>query len=183
MPPYPYVILAAGWLLWLLPFFIAEGRGRKPAGTLDRRARWGMVIQAVSYGFLWQGAFWAGTPEAWQVALSVLFLLLAMSLSWTATRALGQHWRMDAGLDADHELIRAGAYRILRHPIYASMLCVFLGTGFMITSWPWFLAAAVAFFIGTEIRVRIEDSLLVSRFGERFREYANSTSAYVPFVR
>jgi protein-S-isoprenylcysteine O-methyltransferase Ste14 len=183
MPPYAYVILFAGWLLWLLPFFIAEGRGRKPARTLDRRARWGMVIQAVSYALLWQNNFWSRTPQPWQVALSVLFLLLAISLSWTATRALGQQWRMDAGLNADHELVRAGAYRILRHPIYASMLCVFLGTGFMIAPWPWFLAAAVVFFIGTEIRVRIEDGLLVSRFGEQFREYANSTSAYVPFVR
>ena len=162
--------------------FHRGGPGTKPAGTLDRRARWGIVIQAVSYAFLWQGAFWARTPEAWQVALSVLFLLLAMSLSWTATPALGQQWRMDAGLNADHELIRSGVYRILRHPIYASMLCVFLGTR-IVTSWPWFLAAAVVFFVGTEIRVRIEDSLLVSRFGEQFREYAHSTSAYVPFVR
>ena len=183
MPRYAYIILAVGWILWLMPFFIAESRGRKPAGTLDRRARWGMVIQAISYFVLWLGAFWARTPQPWQVALSVLLLLLAMSLSWTATPALGQQWRMDAGLNADHELVRAGAYRLVRHPIYASMLCVFLGTGFMIATWPCFLAAAVVFLIGTEIRVRIEDGLLASRFGEQFRAYSRSTSAYVPFLR
>jgi protein-S-isoprenylcysteine O-methyltransferase Ste14 len=183
MPPYAYIILAAGWLLWLLPFFIAESRGRKPAGTLDRRARWGMVIQAVSYALLWQNNFWARTPPGWRLTLSIVFLSLAISLSWTATRALGAHWRMDAGLNADHQLVRTGAYRVLRHPIYASMLCVLLGTGFMITPWPWFVVAGVVFFVGTEIRVQVEDKLLISRFGDQFRDYIRSTSAYLPFVR
>jgi protein-S-isoprenylcysteine O-methyltransferase Ste14 len=113
----------------------------------------------------------------------VLFFVFAISLSWTATRALGEHWRMDAGLNADHELVRIGAYRVVRHPIYASMLCVFVATGLMITPWEWFFAAAVVFVIGAEIRVRVEDKLLVSRFGEQFRQYARETSAYVPFVR
>jgi protein-S-isoprenylcysteine O-methyltransferase Ste14 len=142
-----------------------------------------MVIQAVSYALLFQNNFWARPLPGWRLALSVVFLVLASSLSWTATRALGPQWRMDAGLNTDHELVRAGAYRVLRHPIYASMLCVFLGMGFMITPWRWFVAALAVFFVGTEIRVRIEDGLLASRFGERFREYARSRSAYVPFVR
>jgi protein-S-isoprenylcysteine O-methyltransferase Ste14 len=177
------VILAVGWFVWLLPFFIAEGRGRRPAATLDRRARWGMLIQAVSYALLWHNDFWTRAPAGWRVGFSALFLALAALLSWTATRALGAHWRMDAGLNQDHELVRRGAYRVIRHPIYASMLCMFLGTGLMIAPWPWFLAAAVVFLVGIEIRVRVEDRLLLARFGEQFRQYARTTSAYLPFVR
>lgn len=183
MRPYVYIILCAGWALWLLPFFIAEGRGGTPAATIDRRARWGMVIQAISYVLLWINNFWVRTPPNWRVATAVLFLIFAVLLSWTATHALGQHWRMDAGLNADHELVRTGAYRVLRHPIYASMLCTFVGTGLMITPVPWFFAAALVFIVGTEIRVRVEDKLLVVRFGEQFQNYARTTSAYVPFVR
>lgn len=183
MPFYGYVILAIGWVLWLLPFFLAEARGRRPAATVDRRARWGMVIQAVSYAMLCLNNFWSRTPAVWRVAAAVLLFVFAISLSWTATRALGQHWRMDAGLNADHELVRTGAYRVVRHPIYASMLCVFVATGLMITPWRWLLLAAVVFVIGAEIRVRVEDKLLVSRFGDQFRTYARGTSAYVPFVR
>jgi protein-S-isoprenylcysteine O-methyltransferase Ste14 len=43
--------------------------------------------------------------------------------------------------------------------------------------------ALVVFVIGTEIRVRIEDGLLCSRFGNRFQEYQRSVPAYIPFVR
>ena len=63
------------------------------------------------------------------------------------------------------------------------MLSLLLGTGFMITPWPLLLAAIVAFIIGTEARVRIEDRLLASRFGDECRAYQRSVAAYIPLVR
>jgi hypothetical protein len=70
-------------------------------------------------------------------------------------------------------LVCSGAYRWLRHPIYTSMFCILLGTGFLFTSLPLFLTSIVVFTVGTEIRVRLEDALLVSRFGEQFRVTAH----------
>jgi protein-S-isoprenylcysteine O-methyltransferase Ste14 len=115
--------------------------------------------------------------------VSVLFFALAGFFSWSGARALGRYWRIDAGLSADHELVRSGVYRVVRHPIYASMLCVLLGTGFMFTPLPMLLVAVLVFIIGTEIRVRIEDGLLASRFGAEFRQYQQSVPAYIPFLR
>lgn len=90
---------------------------------------------------------------------------------------------MDAALNSDHQLVTSGPYRFVRHPIYASMFSILLGTGFMITS-KWLFIAAVALFIaGTEIRVRIEESLLGSRFGDEFVSYRSRVAAYIPFVR
>ena len=71
----------------------------------------------------------------------------------------------------------------MRHPIYASMLCMLLGTGLLITPAPLLLVSVVLVLIGLEIRIRIEDALLASRFGERFREYQRRVPAYLPFVR
>ena len=70
-----------------------------------------------------------------------------------------------------------------RHPIYTSMLCILLGTGFMITPWRMLLVASLVFIVGMEIRVRVEDRLLASRFGEQFLAYRRSVPAYVPFLR
>ena len=44
----------------------------------------------------------------------------------TGVGALGRQWRIDAGLNSDHELVQSGPYRIVRHPIYTSMLCLLL---------------------------------------------------------
>jgi hypothetical protein len=48
------------------------------------------------------------------------------------------------------------------------MLCFQFGIGFLITPPLLLVLSLVVFMIGTEIRVRIEDALLASRFGEQF---------------
>lgn len=182
MPGYAYAVLAAGWAVWATPFLLAR-RHQERATVVDRRARWGIVLVALSYALIWQSSFWTRPLPAWRFVLSACLLLCAGVLSWSGTLALGRHWRVDAGLNQDHELIMAGPYKVVRHPIYTSMLCIFLGTGFMITPL-WLLPLAlIVFLTGTEIRVRIEDRLLFSRFDQKFRDYQRSVPAYIPFLR
>jgi protein-S-isoprenylcysteine O-methyltransferase Ste14 len=179
MPAYAYAILAAGWIAWLIPFFLRK-RNSPAAQQRDKRARWGVVVQSIAYSLEWQNPFWARPLESWRVPLSVLFFTIAAAFSWTAVRTLGRQWRIDAGLNADHELIRSGPYRIVRHPIYTSMLCLLLGVGFLITPL-WLLGVStLVMIIGTEIRVRIEERLLASRFGDEFHDYQQRVGAYVP---
>lgn len=182
MPIYDYIILAAGWLFWFLPFPISRWNRNAPHKS-DHRARWGLLLQSIAYVLLWQGHFWTRSPAAWQTALSVLFLALAILLAWTSTHSLGRHLRFDAAVSPDHELVRSGPYRVLRHPIYSSMLCILLGTAFMITPPLLFAIALVIFLAGTEIRVRVEDNLLASHFGDQFRTYQQTVSAYIPLLR
>lgn len=47
MPGYAYAILGAGWLLWMAPFLLRK-TPTAPA-TLDRRARWGIALEALGY--------------------------------------------------------------------------------------------------------------------------------------
>ncbi|HEY5253924.1 MAG TPA: isoprenylcysteine carboxylmethyltransferase family protein [Acidobacteriaceae bacterium] len=182
MPSYGYLILAAGWIFWFLPFPLTGWTRSTPQKT-QHVARWGLLLQIVAYLIVWCERFWAMSPAPWRIALSVSFFALAILLSWTSTRALGRHLRFDAALSADHELVQSGVYGILRHPIYLSMLCLLLGTGFMVAPSILFMSAILVFLVGTEIRVRTEDSLLASRFGDRFHQYQKRVSAYIPFVR
>lgn len=182
MPPYAYAILSIGWLIWCLPFFLAK-QNTQPAKEVDRRARWGILLVAVSYTILWQTKFWLRPLSAWRLSLSILFLLLACLLSWTGARALGRQWRIDAGLSSDHQLVTSGPYRFVRHPIYTSLLCMLLGVGFMVTPLLLLVVALLVLIIGTEIRVSIEDHLLATHFGDRFREYQRSVPAYIPFLK
>jgi len=182
MPIYAYAILAAGWLAWVGRFLIAP-RNREHAQQVDRRARWGILLEVIAYALLWQNPFWEKPVPPWRLGLSVLFLVLAALLSWTAVPALGRHWRIEAGLSSDHQLVTTGPYAVVRHPIYTSMLCMLFGTGFMITPLRALLTASLLFIVGMEIRVRVEDRLLASRFGEQFLAYRRSVPAYVPFLR
>jgi len=182
MPLYAYIILAAGSVSWFMPLIRSRRKPERPQ-KLDRRARWGVLLVAVGYSLLWQTRFWTRSPEGWRIVASVSCFIVANAFSWTAARALGRHWRIEAGLNADHELVRSGIYRFVRHPIYTSMLFTVLGTGLILA--PLYLVAisALLYMLGTEIRVRIEDGLLASRFGDEFREYQQSVPAYLPIPK
>ena len=182
MPGYAYALLAAGWLIWLVPFLLARRRSEQPK-EMDRRARWGVVLVAIAYSILWQNSFWARPLPRWRLAVSAVLFLLAVILSWTGARTLGRQWRIDAGLNADHELVTSGPYKFVRHPIYTSMFFLLGATGFIVTPLPILVLSAVVFMVGTEIRVRIEDRLLASHFGEQFREYRRRVPAYIPFTK
>jgi protein-S-isoprenylcysteine O-methyltransferase Ste14 len=137
----------------------------------------------VGYSVLWQGHFWLRRPADWQVCVSMALLAIAVLLSWTGARALGRHLRFEAALRTDHKLVQTGPYRFIRHPIYASMLCLLLGTGVMIASPLLFVVALAIFIAGTEIRVRTEDRLLAEHFGPDFVAYRRRVHAYIPMAR
>lgn len=181
MPAYAYGILIAGIAAWFIPFVLAH-RGVKSASTVDRRSRWGVLLQLAAYTLLWQGHFWTRQLGPWRLAVCVVLFGLAISLSWMSSSALGRHLRVDAALGAEHQLIRSGPYGLVRNPIYTSMLLVLCATAVLVTPWQLFVASLVLFVIGTEIRVRTEEMLLAARFGAEFQQYRKSVPAYIPFL-
>src|SRR5215831_15731592 len=133
MSLYLYLLIVGGTFLWFAPLLAVFTREKQKAAHADRRASWGVVLQGVAYSLVWQGSFWQRSAELWRVLLSALLFVLACLTSWTAARALGRHLRVDAALGSDHELVRSGPYRLVRHPIYASMLCLLLATGLLVS--------------------------------------------------
>ena len=114
---------------------------------------------------------------------AALLGVAAAVTSWNSVVHLGKQFRIHAGLYEDHELVRTGPYAIVRHPIYASLLSMLLCTLLIMTPWEWVALPVALFIAGTEIRIRSEDALLESRFGDEFRNYRQQVRAYVPFVR
>lgn len=176
------LLVAGGVALWFVPFLIAK-QGSSNLASVDRRSRWGMLLEFVGIGLVATGGSWGEPRPSWRIGIAIVFFLLAALLSWTATRTLGRQFRLDAAIGAEHELIRSGPYRIVRHPIYTSMLCVLWGIGLIAAPMLLLVIATLIFLIGTEIRARIEDRLLKERFGDSFRQYKLSTPAYLPFLR
>ena len=175
-------VLYAGLIVWLLPFLLT-GWSKKQPQKRDARWRWGIALEVAAYMLLWFDHRGAVAVSGRRMAVAVFCFAFASLLSWTATRSLGRFLRVEAALDTDHQLIRSGPYRIVRHPIYASMLCLFLGMAAMAATPLPFAVALVLFLAGTEIRVRVEDRLLAGRFGHEFRAYQSSTRAYIPLLR
>ena len=181
MPLYAYLLIIAGIVLWFYPFVPAHQK-TSGASVVNRKSRWGVLLQFIAFAVLWQGHFWLRPLPFSRLAISVILFACAIALSWTSSRALAGQLRIDAALGPDHHLVRSGPYALVRNPIYTSMLLVDCAIAVILTPWQLFLVALVVFIIGTEIRVRAEERLLASRFGEEFWEYKRSVPGYIPFL-
>jgi protein-S-isoprenylcysteine O-methyltransferase Ste14 len=180
MPFYAYLVIVAGIVLWFYPFVPAHQR-TTGAAVVNKTSRWGVLLQFTAFTLLWQGHFWVHSLSWPKLAISVLLFALAIALSWTSSRALAGQLRIDAALGADHHLVRTGPYALVRNPIYTSMLLVILASGIILSPWQLLLPALGLFSVGTEIRVRTEEKLLTTRFGEEFESYKREVPAYLPF--
>lgn len=173
------------YVLWVLAFVGARrvAAGQKKVVRAPA-SKWGIILQGIGFTsacvYVRPEGFEKSTPS---LAASMLLAPVAVALAWAATRHLGKHWRLEAALSQEHELIQSGPYRWMRHPIYASMLVLLLAIGGVWTWWPMLLAGLAFYLAGTEIRVHAEERLLAERFGEAFRAYQSRVRAYIPFVR
>jgi protein-S-isoprenylcysteine O-methyltransferase Ste14 len=179
------VELVLCWVAWTLAFVKPrqQAAGQKEVVRAPA-ARWGILLETVGFALAWSYVRPVGFEKS--ALSSVASMVLgppSVALAWAAARHLGKHWRYDAALSEDHDLIQSGPYRWVRHPIYASMLGMLLATGAAWTWWPMFMAALVAFVTGTEIRIRAEDRLLAARFQNSFMAYRSRACAYIPFIR
>src|SRR5690242_16093582 len=181
MPAYPYFLILIATIIWFYPFVPAH-QNTPGASVVNRRSRWGVLLQFTAFAILWCGPLLPRSIAWWRLAVSIALFLLAILLSWTSSRALAGQLRIDAALGADHRLVRSGPYAIVRNPIYTSMLLVLCAVGVVVTPWKRFLPALVLLLAGTEIRVRTEEKLLESRFAEEFRQYKRAVRSYIPFL-
>jgi protein-S-isoprenylcysteine O-methyltransferase Ste14 len=125
-------------------------------------------------------------PPGLQDILSLAAIPLAAASVWlamSAVRTLGKQWSVGARLIRDHQLVVAGAYSHMRHPIYTAMLGLLIATGLVNTAWPVLIAAVALFSIGTAIRIYAEEKLLRHAFGDDFEAYTRYVPAVLPRLR
>lgn len=80
----------------------------------------------------------------------------------------------------ESRLVRGGAYRLVRHPMYASAVMLALGWAFVVhgTLTVLYAAALFAFF---DIKARREERWLLQKFPE-YSEYRRRVRKLIPFV-
>jgi protein-S-isoprenylcysteine O-methyltransferase Ste14 len=180
-----HLLVLACWVVWFYPFVLRAPLHQKRASiTVSGPTFAGLFFELAGIGLAFALRLPADSPSSLpRIAASCLFALLACVIGWTSVTHLGKQFRLRAGLYTDHELVRTGPYGIVRHPIYASLLTMLISTMLALTPWQWMPLPLAVFVIGTEIRVRTEDGLLASRFGDQFLEYRRSVPAYVPLIR
>lgn len=179
--------LQIGWILFGAIFIF---RKRWPSDKTQKRepaSIIGIVVQTLSLFPVWMFARRSHTllPLGfWFQLLSTVLVVLIVAVSvwtmWSALHVLGKQWSLQARVLQDHQLIREGPYRFVRHPIYTGILGMIIAGGLAWSHWIGLVIALALFTIGTTIRVRSEEKLLREQFGAAFDDYKRSVPAVLP---
>jgi protein-S-isoprenylcysteine O-methyltransferase Ste14 len=111
--------------------------------------------------------------------LGVVITALGMAISIWARLSLGTNWSGTVTLKDDHELIRKGLYRRIRHPIYTGILVGVIGTGMIHGQLRDLLCFAILY-VTFYFKAKREESFLYQEFGPGFTEHQSHTGMFWP---
>ena len=181
---WPLLVSVAGWLVFIIYWQIAAKNSAPSKSRESHRSR--QIHQLLLNGglllvlipvvglrsrFLPASSYLVAAGLGVQAASGLLAV-------W-ARRHLGANWSGEISIKMEHQLIRTGPYRLIRHPIYTGMLGMFAGTALVLGE----LHALIGFALAMAAyvrKIRLEESNLVQAFGPEYHEYLRKTWALLP---
>lgn len=181
--------MSLAWVVWLLVWMAAwvwskRARRRETFATGVWHSLAFMVAVVLIMGHPPRPA-WLDDPvvphlDAFQ-AIGLVMTVAGLAFSLWARFYLGSNWSAAVHVKADHQLVRSGPYRFVRHPIYTGILVAFVGTALAQDRWR-SLLAVVVMLAGLLYKLRLEERWMTETFGDAYRDYRRHTKALVPFV-
>jgi protein-S-isoprenylcysteine O-methyltransferase Ste14 len=170
-------------LVWIVLWF-----GMKKA---KKRERW---IERAEYSLLLVFGFFLvfGGPSIWS-PLNTRLLPSTPDVLWTGLAAtaigigisiwarlsLGSNWSGTVTLKDNHELVRKGLYRWVRHPIYSGILLGAVGSAIIKGHVRGFIGVLIIL-LSFYIKARREERFLREEFGAGFDEHSRQTGMFLP---
>lgn len=120
-------------------------------------------------------------PGPARLAGAALAIVGFAATQW-AVVTMGESWRVDVN-DADGtRLVTSGPFRVVRNPVYSSMIVLVTGAALMVPTVLSF-ASVVSVLAGLELQVRrLEEPYLLRVHGEEWRAYASDIGRFVPRI-
>jgi protein-S-isoprenylcysteine O-methyltransferase len=120
-----------------------------------------------------------GPASGW---IGIALMVGGLALRWWASVVLGRFYTSTLRLAEDQQVVDRGPYRLVRHPGYAGVLLLWLGAGLASKNWLSAVITATVMAVAYAHRIRSEESMLLTTFGERYRNYMASTWRLIPWV-
>jgi protein-S-isoprenylcysteine O-methyltransferase Ste14 len=97
-------------------------------------------------------------------------------------RDLGENWSVSLDLRERHTLVTRGIYALVRHPMYSGFWLMALAQVLLLPNWIAGPAGLVGFGILFFGRVRREEEMMISAFGDEYRAYMGRTARIIPWI-
>ena len=82
----------------------------------------------------------------------------------------------------DHEVVQKGLYKYIRHPMYTSILMIFIGFAGVFSSILGIVSTLVLILPVTLLRISREEYHLKKKTKDRYEDYMRHTKKLIPFI-
>jgi protein-S-isoprenylcysteine O-methyltransferase Ste14 len=132
------------------------------------------IAAVVEYVLTGHWINWPCFVAGWVVGL-ISFWIRARAIA-----ALGRFWSLHVEIRQEHEFVRSGPFRFVRHPVYFSMILELVAFALLCHAWRTGILIPILYVPALLLRVRLEERALVEKFGEKYADYRRTTPAILP---
>ena len=114
--------------------------------------------------------------------LGLGIMLLGIGLRAWSMRVLGAFYSRRLRVTDRQVIVTQGPYGVIRHPGYLGSILFWVGFGLALANWIATLVLALPM-LGVYIyRIRVEEAMLLTTFGDHYRQYCQHTWKLLPFL-
>ena len=127
---------------------------------------------------------WSSIPlPSWLRWLGAVVGLGMLPVLYWVISSLGRNISETFLTKENHELVKHGPYRWVRHPLYSVATIGFVSLSILAANW-FILATSLLIIIGISLLViPREEAELIRKFGTEYREYMRCTGRFAPRLR
>jgi len=118
-------------------------------------------------------------PVRW---VGLVLVVLGIVFAIWAIATLGRHYDLELEIHRDHELVRNGPYRLVRHPVYTGLGLHFAGACLATGNILLLAGTLLVTFPALYLRATTEERLLRERFGAAYDAYAREVGMLLPLL-
>lgn len=113
---------------------------------------------------------------------ALLAALAGLGLRTWAVLTLGPFFTWFITVYDDHQVIRSGPFRFVRHPGYCGALIVFVATLLFLHAWVGAFLSLIFQLFAYVRRIHYEEAMMTARLGESYAAYTREVKALVPLL-
>jgi protein-S-isoprenylcysteine O-methyltransferase Ste14 len=113
--------------------------------------------------------------------VGLVMIIAGIVIRFVAIATLKRNFSGLLRIREGHTLIKTGIYRWVRHPAYLGAILLFIGIPIMLSSILGFLVTLLLVLYLLH-RIKLEEGMLIERFGAEYEEYIRSSKKLVPFL-
>jgi len=114
--------------------------------------------------------------------VGILIIIVGNIIRQYSMHIMGSSYVATLQVQDKPKLIKAGPFKLVRHPCYTGFMVSLWGLGIASLNWLFLLLIMLFSLIVFLIQIRIEERELEAFFGEEYKEYKKITKKILPYI-